>query len=156
MFNAIHCFRHCNRHCNMVCAIIKQKKHSYRDVLFRKYCTGVYGSQLHPKSMEDVCTVWRIVLPLGWWVPLTTPCCHRHSGPILVITKWSVMSNYTCTIPCLFVYPPKVCEATHFPLEEVIPGAVFTRLYALGVSILADNNTWDSSYNIRMYSTMQE
>ncbi len=48
-----------------------------RNVLFHKYCTACYGSQILPlfnNCMDDVYIAWRIAIHKEWRVPIVIYC----------------------------------------------------------------------------------
>ncbi len=66
-----------NRQSNMFFANFKHANSYIRNVLFHKYCTAFYGSQVLPMfwdCMQELYTVWRIAVHRMWWVPWTTHC----------------------------------------------------------------------------------
>ncbi len=76
-FSANECVEDFNRQCNMIFANFKYANSYVRNVLFHKYCTAFYGSQILPLSnncMDDVNISWRISIRKVWRVPWTTHC----------------------------------------------------------------------------------
>ncbi len=76
-FSANKCVEDFNRQCNMYFANFKYANSYVRNVLFHKYCTAFYGSQiLHflINCMDDVYISWRIAMHKVQMVSSTTHC----------------------------------------------------------------------------------
>ncbi len=76
-FHALKYVSDFNRQCNMYFANFKYANSNIRNVLFHKYCTAFYGSQiLHMfnSCMEEIYIAWRVARCRVWRVPWTTHC----------------------------------------------------------------------------------
>ncbi len=61
----------------MYFANFKYANSNIRNVLFHKYCTAFYGSQVLPmfdSCMEEIYIAWRVAIRRVWRVPWTTHC----------------------------------------------------------------------------------
>ncbi len=61
----------------MYFANFKYANSNIRNVLFHKYCTAFYGSQVIPmcnSCMEEIYIAWRVAIRRVWRVPWTTHC----------------------------------------------------------------------------------
>ena len=66
-----------NRQCNMFLHNFKYAKSRIRNVLFHKYCSSFYGSQLLPlfdKCIESLYRQWRVAIRRVWKIPWHTHC----------------------------------------------------------------------------------
>ncbi len=71
-FNASKCVNDFNRQSNMFFANFKHANSYIRNVLFHKYSTAFYGSQVLPMfgdCMQELYTAWRIAVRRVWRVP---------------------------------------------------------------------------------------
>lgn len=76
-FNVSKCIGDFNRQCNMFLADFKNANSYIRNVLFQKYCTSFYGTQLLPlfdNSILDLYKAWRIAMRRVWRLPWQTHC----------------------------------------------------------------------------------
>ena len=76
-FSARKCVDEFNRQCNIFLANFKYANSNRRNILFQKYCTAFYGSQILPmfnNCMTEVYTAWRVVMRRVWRVPWDTHC----------------------------------------------------------------------------------
>ena len=75
-----------------VCRFIGVPHSHIRNVLFSRYCSAFYGSQVLPvfdKCMEDIYTAWRIGICRVWHVPWTTHCILLpHLSGCMDIELW--------------------------------------------------------------------
>ncbi len=98
--------------CNMFFANFKYANSYVRNVLFHKYCTAFYDSQILPhfsNCMDDVYIAWRIAMRKVWRVPWTTHCnlLPHLAGvmyPELWFSKWCIkfikmaLNSYTIIV----------------------------------------------------------
>ncbi len=71
------CVEDFNWQYNMFFANFKYVNSYARNVLFHKYCTAFYGSQILPlfnNCMDDVYIIWTIAMCKGWRLSWTTHC----------------------------------------------------------------------------------
>ncbi len=64
-FNASKCVADFNRKCNMHFANFKYANSNIRNVLFHKYCTAFYDSQVLPmfnSCIEEIYIAWRVAI----------------------------------------------------------------------------------------------
>ncbi len=74
-FNVSKCIGDFNRQCNMFFADFKHCSCCIRNILFQRYCTNFYGSQLLPffdVKIQELYIVWRVAVHRVWHVPWTT------------------------------------------------------------------------------------
>ncbi len=74
-FNMSKCIDDFNRQCNIFLADFKYCRSHIRNVLFQRYCTSFYGTQLLPHfdtNIHDVYTPWRIAIRRMWHLPWRT------------------------------------------------------------------------------------
>ncbi len=74
-FNASKCVADFNSHCNMYFTNFKYASSNIRNVLFHKYCTAFYGSQVLPmfnSCMKEIYIASRVAIHRVWRVPWTT------------------------------------------------------------------------------------
>ncbi len=87
-FNASKRFPDFNRQCNMYFANVKYANSNIRNVLFHKYCTAFYGSQvllMFNSCMEEI----YIAIHRVWRVPWTTHCkLLPHLANCMDIELW--------------------------------------------------------------------
>ncbi len=80
---------------NVICffANFKYANSYFRNVLFHKYCTAFYCSQILPlfnNCMDDVYIAWRIAMNNVWRVPWITHCnLLPHIAGVMVPELWS-------------------------------------------------------------------
>ena len=63
--------------CNIFLANFNYANSNIRKVLFQKYCTAFYESQILPMfnyCMIEMHTVWRVVMSRVWRIPWDTHC----------------------------------------------------------------------------------
>ena len=91
-FNVGKCVSDFNKQCNMFFASFRHASSSLRNILFHKYCTAFYGSQILPlfgNCMEGLYTAWRIAVRKVWRVPWTTHCnLLPHLAQCMDIRIW--------------------------------------------------------------------
>ncbi len=76
----------------MYFANFKYANSNIRNVLFHKYCTAFYGSQVLPmfnSCMEEIYIEWRVAIYRVWRVPWTTHCkLLPHLANCMDIELW--------------------------------------------------------------------
>ncbi len=75
--NASKCVAYFNRQCNMYFANFKYANSNIRNVVFHKYRTSLYCSQVVPifnSCMEEIYIAWRLAIRRVWMVPWTNHC----------------------------------------------------------------------------------
>ncbi len=91
-FNASKCVADFYRQCNMYFANFKYVNSNIRNVLFHKYCTAFYGSQvllMFNSCMEEIYIAWRVATCRVWRVPWTTHCkLLPHLANCMDIELW--------------------------------------------------------------------
>ncbi len=91
-FNVSKCTSDFNKQCNMFLATYKRASSYIRNVLFHKYCTAFYGSQILPmfnNCMHELYTSWRIAVRKVWRLPWTTHCkLLPHIAGCMDIELW--------------------------------------------------------------------
>ena len=74
-FNVSKCIDDFNRQCNIFFADFKNCSSHIRNVLFQRYCTSFYGSQLLPHfdgNLNGLYTAWRVAIRRVWRLPWRT------------------------------------------------------------------------------------
>lgn len=91
-FDTSKCVSDFNKQCNMFFAHFKHANSHIRNILFHKYCTSFYGSQVLPmfdKCINNMYTAWRIAIRRVWRVPWTTHCILLpHLAECMDIELW--------------------------------------------------------------------
>ncbi len=91
-FNASNCVPDFNRHCNKYFVNFKYANSNIRNMLFHKYYTAFYGSQVLPmfnSCMEEIYIAWRVAIHRVWRVPWTTHCkLLPHLANCMDIDLW--------------------------------------------------------------------
>ena len=76
-FDVSKCVGDFNRQCNMFLHNFKYANSYIRNILFKKYCSSFYGSQLYPlfdKGIDGICRQWRVAVRRVWKIPWQTHC----------------------------------------------------------------------------------
>ncbi len=76
-FDISKCVGDFNRQCNMFLADFRYASCFMRNVLFHKYCTSFYGSQILPlfdNHIQGLMTAWRVAIRRVWRIPWHTHC----------------------------------------------------------------------------------
>lgn len=76
-FDISKCVGDFNRQCNMFLFNFKYANSHIRNILFHKYCSSFYGSQLYPlfdKCFDNICRQWRVAIRRVWKIPWQTHC----------------------------------------------------------------------------------
>ncbi len=76
-FNASKCVADFNCQFNMYFANFTYVDSNIRNVLFHKYCSAIYGSQvpsMFNSCIEEIYIAWRVAIHRVWCVPWTTHC----------------------------------------------------------------------------------
>ncbi len=91
-FNASKCVADFNHQSNIYFANFEYANSNIRNVLFHKFCTAFYGSQVLPmfnSCTEEIYIAWRVALRRVWRVPWTTHCTLLpHLAKYIDIALW--------------------------------------------------------------------
>lgn len=69
------CIGDFNRQCNLFLAKYKYATSNLRNILFHKYCSNFYGTQILPiydRSIDEICKAWRVAIRRVWRIPWRT------------------------------------------------------------------------------------